>query len=582
MSKPGSSPAVPAARAAMVALREALGLVLAADVIAGEDVPPFANTAMDGYAVRAADTGEPCAGAADGWSPISRPGTRATMPVGPGEAIRIMTGAPMPDGADAIVMVERTERDGDRRRDHLGRRDRGRSRARPPAAMCARASRSSTPGRCSSPAHLGVLASLGFADVPAYPQVRGRRDLHRRRAPRGSGRARPGQIRDSNRPMLLALVAEAGAEPIDLGIGRDDEAAVTAMFRDAAASCDAIITSGGVSVGDYDVVKAVLGQLGVLEWWQVAIKPAKPLAFGLIDGTPIFGLPGNPVSSHVSFELFARPALRQMMGHARRTRPAGGRPRSRGPRCARRADGKLYLDRVRVHYEDDHYVAVRSGAQASNVLAGMALGQRPGAAPRRPRPRARRPRPSDAPHLPRCVPTEPELAEASRADDPATGRRRGKRHMRGSARGWNPPGTWPPARSWVRAVSACAGACGSRGRGRRPRHRRAGRRRSPMTNAVPVPEGSGSAADDAVVVDRAAASATGAAAEAAPSLPGSSGGVEAALPEPIACRHVDGLGPRHRRGNHDRDRKGEVSCDGGPPIHRHSHPTELTVGTDER
>ena len=131
----------------------------------------------------------------------------------------------------------------------------------------------------------------------------------------------PGQIRDSNRPMLLALVAEAGADPVDLGIGRDDEAAVTAMFRAAAATCDAIITTGGVSVGDYDVVKAVLEQLGTLEWWQVAIKPAKPFAFGMVDGTPIFGLPGNPVSSHVSFELFARPALRRMMGHTVVDRP---------------------------------------------------------------------------------------------------------------------------------------------------------------------------------------------------------------------------------------------------------------------
>jgi molybdopterin biosynthesis enzyme len=165
-------------------------------------------------------------------------------------------------------------------------------------------------------------------------------------------------------------VAEAGAEPVDLGIGRDDEAAVTALFRDAAATCDAIITTGGVSVGDYDVVKAVLEQLGTLEWWQVAIKPAKPFAFGTVDGTPIFGLPGNPVSSHVSFELFARPALRRMMGHTVLTRPVvravAGAP------LGRRTDGRLHLDRVRVTYQDGRYVAVRSGAQASNVLSGMA------------------------------------------------------------------------------------------------------------------------------------------------------------------------------------------------------------------
>ena len=223
-----------------------------------------------------------------------------------------------------------------------------------------------------TPAHIGVLASLGLADVPVYPRVRVGVISTGDELREGPVELAPGQIRDSNRPMLLGLVAEAGAEAVDLGIGRDDEAAVTTMFRGAAASCDAIITSGGVSVGDYDVVKAVLGQLGALEWWQVAIKPAKPLAFGLIDGTPIFGLPGNPVSSHVSFELFARPALRMMMGHASEALDRPVVSAIAGAAMPRHADGKLYLDRVRVHYERDHYVAVRSGTQASNALAGMA------------------------------------------------------------------------------------------------------------------------------------------------------------------------------------------------------------------
>ena len=132
--------------------------------------------------------------------------------------------------------------------------------------------------------------------------------------------------------MLLALVAEAGCEAIDLGVVRDDEAALEATLREAAASCDAIVTSGGVSMGDYDVVKAVLSRIADMRWMQIAIKPAKPFAFGLldagIDAMPVFGLPGNPVSSLVSFELFARPALRQMMGHPV-DRPADGRRRRR-------------------------------------------------------------------------------------------------------------------------------------------------------------------------------------------------------------------------------------------------------------
>ena len=359
--------AVPAARTGMVALRDARGLVLAAEIVAGEPVPPFANTAMDGYAVRSADTAT---------APVRlrvvadlAAGYEAAVDVGPGEAIRIMTGAPMPHGADAIVMVERTERDGDDgvliqvaavAGDHV----------RGVGGDVGDGDVVFTPGVVLGPAHLGVLASLGFAEVPVYRRVRVGVISTGDELREGPVELAPGQIRDSNRPMLLALVAEAGAEAVDLGIGRDDEAAVTTMFRDAAASCDAIITSGGVSVGDYDVVKAVLGQLGALEWWQVAIKPAKPLAFGLIDGTPIFGLPGNPVSSHVSFELFARPALRQMMGHAAPDRAVV--QATAGAAMPRKTDGKLSLDRVRVHYEDGGYVAVRSGAQASNVLSGMA------------------------------------------------------------------------------------------------------------------------------------------------------------------------------------------------------------------
>ncbi len=358
---------VPEPSPTVVPLGDALGLVLAADVVAGEPVPPFANTAMDGYAVRAADTaGAPVRLRVVGDLPA---GHAPTTPVGPGEAIRIMTGAPIPSGADAIVMVERTARDGDAAvrievtataGDHI----------RPAGGDVRDGDEVFEAGAVLTPAHLGVLASLAVTDVPVYRRLRVGVLSTGDELREGAVTLEPGQIRDSNRPMLLALVAEAGAEPVNLGIGRDDEAAVTAAFRDAATRCDAIITSGGVSVGDYDVVKAVLDRLGVLEWWQVAIRPAKPLAFGTVDGTPIFGLPGNPVSSHVSFELFARPALLQMMGHRETERPVvtavAGAP------MPRRADGRVSFDRVRVTYEDGRYVAVRSGDQSSNVLSGMA------------------------------------------------------------------------------------------------------------------------------------------------------------------------------------------------------------------
>jgi molybdenum cofactor synthesis domain-containing protein len=363
--------AVPSPGMTTVPVADALGLVLAADVVAGEPVPPFANTAMDGYAVRAADT----VGATDAAPVRLRvvgelpAGHAPTVPVGPGEAIRIMTGAPIPHGADAIVMVERTARDGD---DHVRvtlEVEPG-LHVRPAGGDVDTGDAVFAAGELLGAAHLGVLCSLGLIDVPVHPRVRVGVISTGDELREGPVELAPGQIRDSNRPMLLALVREAGATAVDLGVGRDDEAAVTAMFRDAAARCDAVITTGGVSVGDYDVVKAVLGTLGALEWWQVAIKPAKPLAFGLLDGTPIFGLPGNPVSSHVSFELFARPALLGMMGHAVVDRPVVRAVA--GAAMPRRADGRLHLDRVRVTYEGGRYVAVRSGAQASNALAAMA------------------------------------------------------------------------------------------------------------------------------------------------------------------------------------------------------------------
>ncbi len=153
-----------------------------------------------------------------------------------------------------------------------------------------------------------------------------------------------GQIRESNKTMLSALLAEAGCDVVDLGIVRDDEVELERVLRDAATRCDAIVTSGGVSMGDYDVVKAVLGRVADMTWMQIAIKPAKPFAFGRLGGVPIFGLPGNPVSSLVSFELLARPALRRMMGHRRLTRP--NLVAVADVALDRQSDGKVHFMRV--------------------------------------------------------------------------------------------------------------------------------------------------------------------------------------------------------------------------------------------
>ena len=353
-----------------VAVRDAHGLVLAADVVTQEDVPPFANTAMDGYAVRAADT----AGAApDAPVPLEvvgdlPAGKAPDVAVGAGQAIRIMTGAPMPPGADAIVMVERTARVGDRGV-AIEREAQPGDHVRSVGGDLHAGQVVFTAGTLVRGAHVGVLSSVGVPTVRVYPRPRVG-VLSTGDELVDGGPLAPGQIRDSNRPMLLALVREAGFETVDLGLVRDDEDRITALLDDALTQCDGVLTSGGVSVGDYDYVKAALDRLGHLDWRQVAIKPAKPLAFGVVRDTPVFGLPGNPVSSLVSFELFARPALLQRAGHPFRFRPEVV---ARAEHTfARKPDGKLHLDRVRVTRTDDSWRAGRTGDQASNVLSATA------------------------------------------------------------------------------------------------------------------------------------------------------------------------------------------------------------------
>ena len=361
----GACPPLPAER---VALRAARGLVTAEEVRATEAIPAFANTAMDGYAVRSADVAA---------APVVlrvvgtvAAGAKPSVTLGAGDAVRIMTGAPIPSGADAVVMVEATEDLGDgsvRILDAVpaGQHIRGAGEDVRPGQVVLE------PGTVLTPGHLGVLASLGHADVVV------------RRRPRvgvlSTGdelveAGRPleiGQIRDSNRHTLLALCDEAGFEAVDLGLAPDDEARIEAALRDGVARCDAVLTSGGVSMGSFDFVKVVLDRIGDMRWMQIAIKPAKPLAFGLVGEVPVFGLPGNPVSSMVSFELFARPALRRMGGH-----PSPDRPRRRAVvegALRRHPDGKVHFARVRLTVGDDGELRARSaGGQGSHQLSAMA------------------------------------------------------------------------------------------------------------------------------------------------------------------------------------------------------------------
>ncbi|MEQ1874774.1 MAG: gephyrin-like molybdotransferase Glp [Ilumatobacteraceae bacterium] len=361
-----------------VPCRESMGLVLAAPVVAAEDVPPFANSAVDGYAVAAASVDH-----ASEATPVELPvvaevaaGAFTDRVLKPGEAIRIMTGAPVPEGADAIVMVEDTERLDDGKRVAIRRTVPAGSAVRPRGDDIREGTTLYSAGTVVSPAVAGVLASVNAAMVQVVPRVRVAVLSTGDELIDDGSPLQPGQIRESNRTMLLGLVRAAGCDAVDFGVVRDDEATLEAVLRDAASTCDAIVTSGGVSMGDYDVVKAVLSRIADMRWMQIAIRPAKPFAFGLLDsGTrkvPVFGLPGNPVSSLVSFELLARPALLQMMGYTAIDRPLVQAIADEG--LPRRPDGKTHYVRVFAVFGTDGRVHVASvGSQGSHQLAATSL-----------------------------------------------------------------------------------------------------------------------------------------------------------------------------------------------------------------
>lgn len=358
--------AVPALPEVDVPLDDAAGLVLARPVNAPSDVPPFANSAMDGYAVVAADTAHP---------PVTLPvledvpaGSVATGSVRPGAAIKIMTGAPLPAGADSVVRVEDTE-PGDNAVVINAAVERGTA-VRPAGGDVAAGDRVFAAGTRLTPPHLAVLASLGLPGIPVRRRPRvAIMSTGDEVQPPDVAELRPGQIRDTNRPLLRSLLAEVGAEVLDFGIIPDDEETLRDAVKRAAEEADAIFTSGGVSMGEYDLVKIVLRKLGTIDFWQVAMQPAKPFAFGHIDGTPLFGLPGNPVSVMVAFEQFARPALLHMMGAERIFRPrvpaTMAEPISTDP-------VKTVFSRVAVEHDGNGYRARPSGGQQSNVISALA------------------------------------------------------------------------------------------------------------------------------------------------------------------------------------------------------------------
>ncbi len=367
----GCTPLIPV----QVAYTEMTGRVLDQDVVAAEDVPPFRNTAVDGYAVRVADTEQ---------VPVEllvvdtlAAGAEPKIAVNAGEAIRIMTGAPMPSGADAVVMVEDTQRVGETHV-RISRSAKMNDGVREAGSDVHAGETVFVRGTVLNAAGIGVLASVNARTVRAFPRARVALLSTGDELVVDGSPLRIGQIRESNLTMLHSMIAATGCEVINLGVVRDDEAELERVFREVAERCDAIVTSGGVSMGDFDVVKAVLSKIATMQWMQMAIKPAKPFAFGQLQSSdgrtiPIFGLPGNPVSSLISYELLARPALRKMMGHTQNLMRPAIRAVLDSP-LKRKQDGKIHFMRVFGEFAEDGRLHVRdSGPQGSHQLASTAM-----------------------------------------------------------------------------------------------------------------------------------------------------------------------------------------------------------------
>ena len=362
-----------------VEILEALDRVLAEDVYSDMDIPPFANSAMDGYAVRADDT----VGASREHPVTLRvvadvaAGYTTEVKVAPGTTIRIMTGAPLPEGADTVICVEDTS-DWARSRQERGREPSTEVKVyhaaepgenvRPAGEDIRQGELVLATGTIIRAQEIGVLASLGKSTVcvirrPRVAVLATGDELLTIDEP-----VTPGKIRNSNEYSNAALVRRYGGIPVRLGIARDNVEDLTAKINEGLAQkVDLFLTSAGVSVGDYDVVKDVLSTEGEMRFWQVRMKPGKPLAFGLIRGVPLIGLPGNPVSSMVSFEQFARPAMLVMEGKTRLVKPTVEAILKENVTNS----GRRGFVRVMVKERDGQYYAHTTGGQGSGVLTSM-------------------------------------------------------------------------------------------------------------------------------------------------------------------------------------------------------------------
>ena len=356
----------PVAGVERVALRSALGRVLAQDVQSRLNVPAHTNSAMDGYAVFGDDVAD------EGIKTLTVVGSAfAGRPyagtVAAGECVRIMTGAVMPGKTDTIVIQEQVEQHGEQIRLNGGAR-RG-DNVRNAGEDIAVGDTVLPVGHRISPADLGLLGSLGFPEVSVYRKLRVAffstgDELRSLGEPLGEG-----EIYDSNRYTLFGMLTRLGVEIIDLGVVRDTPGDVRKAFEDAASCADAIISSGGVSVGEADYVKEILQEIGQIQFWKVAMKPGRPLAFGRVHNACFFGLPGNPVAVMVTFYQFVQPALRRMAGDNAETEPL---MRATCHSKLKKKPGRIEYQRgVIERTAEGSLVVHKTGAQGSGILRSM-------------------------------------------------------------------------------------------------------------------------------------------------------------------------------------------------------------------
>jgi len=348
-------------------LRAALGRVLAQQIRSSIDVPSHDNSAMDGYAVRFADL------EANAESSLKVVGTSfAGKPfqdgVGPREAVRIMTGGVMPSGCDTVIMQERV-RVADGRLQVPGGQQQG-ANVRYAGSDIKADQVVFEPGQVLRPAELGMIASLGIGEVPVYRRLRVAFFSTGDELVPVGGTLAAGQIYDSNRYTIFGMLTRLGADAIDMGLIRDDPAAIESALAQAAQAADVVITSGGVSVGEADFVKQLLAKLGDVLFWKIAMKPGRPLAYGKVGQAHFFGLPGNPVSAMVTFYQFVREALLVLMGvpHPRPLPTLKAICTS----AIKKAPGRTEFQRGILEQGDDGHWTVRvTGDQSSGILSSM-------------------------------------------------------------------------------------------------------------------------------------------------------------------------------------------------------------------